>query len=200
MKTRLGLVALAASAGLASPALADTTHEFVLAGVGEVTSSYVDDYCWAEDQCTDGVPTPIGSPESFTFAFRATFDDDGSLIEILHPFDFVGFSYGAPVIGASFVFENRKVVSGHFYTDTIQDVCGGGVGVSVSGSAFTFGRSTCGWEYSVYPFIDDYGSGRLTQYRDGVAVPEPSAWALMILGFGAAGARLRLRRRCRSAT
>lgn len=32
----------------------------------------------------------------------------------------------------------------------------------------------------------------------GAAVPEPSAWALMILGFGAAGAAMRRRTRTRS--
>ncbi|WP_293682767.1 PEPxxWA-CTERM sorting domain-containing protein [uncultured Phenylobacterium sp.] len=38
------------------------------------------------------------------------------------------------------------------------------------------------------------GPGRLDGARTGVAVPEPSTWALMIGGFGLAGARLRRRR------
>ena len=34
----------------------------------------------------------------------------------------------------------------------------------------------------------------LHQISDGVAVPEPATWALMIMGFGAAGAMIRRKR------
>ena len=46
--------------------------------------------------------------------------------------------------------------------------------------------------------FDTFGAGGLdTGYLDNVliqSVPEPAAWALMIVGFGSAGAMLRRRR------
>lgn len=40
-----------------------------------------------------------------------------------------------------------------------------------------------------------FGAGQFRYALAGSAVPEPGAWALMIVGFGAAGAMIRLRRR-----
>ncbi|PZQ62265.1 MAG: hypothetical protein DI570_11570 [Phenylobacterium zucineum] len=37
-------------------------------------------------------------------------------------------------------------------------------------------------------------ASRSGAFMSGTAVPEPASWALMILGFGAAGATLRARR------
>ncbi len=45
--------------------------------------------------------------------------------------------------------------------------------------------------FSAYPY--DWNQGLVTGFNDVAAVPEPATWALMIMGFGLAGAGLRRR-------
>lgn len=60
---------------------------------------------------------------------------------------------------------------------------------------FNFGGSG-GWN-DVYP---TYGSGYIVEYGGlSMGVPEPSTWALLILGFGAVGGALRRSRKVRTA-
>jgi hypothetical protein len=50
------------------------------------------------------------------------------------------------------------------------------------------------------PEYDNDGSSVRSLYAYGVAVPEPSAWALMLIGLGFAGAAMRVRRAYRPAS
>ena len=62
--------------------------------------------------------------------------------------------------------------------------------------AFDISRTATGFGRGVAFVIEDIETGFVPT---GAAVPEPSTWALQILGFGAVGAGLRARRRALSA-
>jgi len=200
--TTISFAGAIVAVALGSSANAVEVHDFELVGNTQVVLSLIDKTCWVEDGCTDVEPTPIGTPESFTLAFRAIFTDDGEFIRLLSDVSLSGFNYDAPVIGSSFEFEGRRVIGGFVQTDTRDDICGGGVSLQLSYADFRFDRTTCYYDDTVFAFIHDIGwtplkgkpSARITQYRDGVAIPEPSTWALLILGFGSAGVALRRRR------
>lgn len=79
------------------------------------------------------------------------------------------------------------------------DVCGISreVGVCVSGGGrFTGGTSTSTNENVYLDVTDDESSANytVTYTYDPGGVPEPSTWAMMLLGFGAIGASIRRRR------
>ena len=69
-------------------------------------------------------------------------------------------------------------------------------GIAAAGNVITVTGGTppqgacCAWDY----FVNDIGFNQATP-----GVPEPASWALMITGFGAAGALLRQRRRAMAA-
>lgn len=123
----------------------------------------------------------------------ATFDGNfGGLTQGSRTGNLVSFGqtlYGVTVVGMHFgnIWDPQNVVTG-----------GQGNGNNVSvlwkfdfGSAGATGivlNNTRGWSNAVL-----YDTGNF------VAVPEPSAWALLILGFGAVGGSMRIRRRERLA-
>ena len=105
----------------------------------------------------------------------------------------VGFSFTVegPIEGELF---GSPIDRLHFFTPLF----GSGVGVVIGGSQHSINTTSAVFTGPVsaptfLPGVYTIGatSGRLTIAE---AVPEPATWALMILGFGAAGAGLRRRR------
>lgn len=73
----------------------------------------------------------------------------------------------------------------------------GGPGVQVGNGAQTFG-TTVNYDFGndIVNKIEFSSGGNSFEFDKlaGIAVPEPATWAMMIIGFGAAGAMLRRRR------
>ncbi|WP_068875527.1 MULTISPECIES: PEPxxWA-CTERM sorting domain-containing protein [unclassified Phenylobacterium] len=68
----------------------------------------------------------------------------------------------------------------------------GAGGIGYSGTAFFKFDAGAGMDSFTFNMP---GLSNAALYSTGVAVPEPATWAMMIMGFGAAGALLRRRRR-----
>jgi hypothetical protein len=85
-----------------------------------------------------------------------------------------GFSDGSELSGAL----TRRLASGHTYTVSLRNL----EGFSASGPVSSFAESS-GHEHGAFNWA----------ITGGAAVPEPAAWAMMIAGFGLAGATLRRR-------
>ncbi len=66
--------------------------------------------------------------------------------------------------------------------------------VGVGGALDVWNANTTGSVGDVWQNGVDYGSGPLGAFRVLVAVPEPTTWAMMLIGFGALGAAVRARR------
>jgi hypothetical protein len=115
------------------------------------------------------------------------------------------FDSGAGVFTLSWLEASRPVVDGgcckgdETYDVALDDVVLGSF-ATASGQQF-LSRSLVGpliasGSHTLTFVGTDLGGGDNTSFIDGVSagVPEPASWALMILGFGAAGAALRRRR------
>jgi hypothetical protein len=84
---------------------------------------------------------------------------------------------------------------------------GGTESVSFSGLALNAGSNTFTFSYASLPAptyagfqgLGDEGWG-VEQVSVGSGVPEPAAWAMMLIGFGAMGAAMRSRRKAAIAT
>lgn len=191
-------LAFAAAAALATmsfapPSFASTSY-FEIFGTGAITGASVEDNCW-EDYCANPPLATIGAPVSMSLRVVLELPTDGTgLAGGLTQLSGVGYFSGKTGEG-SFQLVDGKIVSGSVFVESGNDVCGNGTGLSFAGGKFSFSSTRCGFDPLLpfpYPFITQEGAGRITgQTRDGVAVPEPSAWAVMILGFGAVGASLR---------
>ncbi len=95
-------------------------------------------------------------------------------------------------------FDGQGRATWTFFTDTTDDVCGGGIGVSIVHGKFSIDNAYCGYLGTVwpYPFIDDLGHGVITRTEiDGIAIPEPAVWSMMVAGFAGLGYLLRRRQK-----
>jgi hypothetical protein len=198
MRRLIVAAALAAGFALAStPALANV--EFEIFGEGSVTASYLENNCWGSF-CSDtplglavGTPVQLSIWADLDLPLGFTGYANHGAITVTGLGNFGGATYG------SFHFVNGKLDQAYVFTDLNDDVCGGGRQVIISGGSFDFQSSRCGYAQGLpypYPFINVDGAGHLTgTFVDGIAVPEPATWAMMLGGFGLAGAALRRRRR-----
>lgn len=152
---------------------------------------------------SDYIPPPVGTrvtirgtihvgdpgsvyalPDGFTGDVEL-FDDFGYVIR---PYEWDvngGGSYGSSDLGCCYSTGTASLTNGRLtgfdlYTDYMSD-----------DARITNG----GWSSSIYDFSED-GSGTIFwggSWTLAGAVPEPSAWAMLIVGFGAIGAAMRRR-------
>lgn len=96
-------------------------------------------------------------------------------------------------------FSGRTAVQYDFYRDGSK--VGGAASFALDHSARFYGSSFQGLvdEVRLTGSSGNWVLDNLTYTTDVAAVPEPATWALMILGFGAAGAALRTSRRALAA-
>lgn len=78
--------------------------------------------------------------------------------------------------------------------DTVDNPAFGATVFDLLGTSVTFGFSD--GSSQTFAYVDDpaRGAGLVLQAGGGGVVPEPSTWAMMILGFGLAGAAMRSRK------
>ena len=209
--TRLAGLAAFATLGLAAAAQADTltfagpvcdTPGNVCANYSDILQTYGDIAGQLDVQYDSDVDNPSVSPfrywaSDYSGLFDVAFGEVGATVEIfLQPLSgykvtLVGFDIG------SFLNAER----------TSQVTILGGDGSAISSTGFTtFGAApvhfapgltrTDGFRIQFGPDAFDVGidnvSFRVSEI--GTAVPEPTTWAMLILGLGAAGSALRRRR------
>lgn len=165
--------------------------------------------------------TPAGLPQGNWVV--ATFSDPESMIRVFPNIDHVGASYdgyqysiygqngdgswtelfdaltvngaGEPFTLGSYFGAAPTLVNNVLSGGTFNDAGDGTVGYIAD---FSFGTA-----YSTYAFgtstMAKIGGNTEQEFSAVAAIPEPASWALMILGFGGAGAALRGRRRALAA-
>lgn len=116
---------------------------------------------------TYGPITELGraTPQNLSFDYLAAIDADP--VDIEH----MAISATSPLFGPSLAFDAEAVIPVH---------AGGGFSVSI-----------CCCPDCQSDFVDVYSSGTFDTTSVHLFVPEPTTWALMILGFGLTGSVLR---------
>ena len=140
-----------------------------------------------------GIATPDGSYYAFvqaTGSLSQTFVADAS-----GPFTIDWLAAGRPISGISGGDESYSLTVNGQSLGTFSTASGQPF-TEMSSDPFSF---TAGSTYTLaFNGLTPFSMGDNTAYFDGIqlvaAVPEPSTWALMLLGFGGIGAAMRRRR------
>ncbi len=126
---------------------------------------------------------------SFTFTVGGPSDASGSVISIRSSSGGKDLDFSSVDLDGIFAFHPDFGVVGHEPNDSwtldTASLSAGSHTIHVNGQVFATGAIGT-------PTAASYGG---TINIESVAVPEPGTWALMILGFGGAGAMLRRRQR-----
>ena len=107
--------------------------------------------------------------------------------------NFVSFRYnGSTILPEGFTITNADAFR---LGGSIGETLPGSYGVAIDGSEFYFRSSTTGrWDLGSFGTSADFGGNGI--YSGVVAaIPEPTTWGAMILGFGAIAVRLRRRQK-----
>ena len=208
----LGLAALVAAGSLALPAAAATTitpvgvtatNTFPFWGTynaenlidGSGLSGGLHDADYANMWMTDlGV-----SAAALTFDLGQTYKLSGADI---WNYNFGVEEYASTLDRAANAFTLAISTDGVTYTDILADNFSRGTGKLLAGESFglsgaaRFVRLNLTGNHQSDPATYGYSPVGLSEVRfEGSAVPEPATWAMMIIGFGAAGSAVRVSRR-----
>lgn len=179
MKGPVLLASLLLAGGLAAPAGAATL--MITAGT-TVTGYSINCFDGGEDCFAAQNLPPVGTSRSF--AFGATNIED--VTDGTFNTEIGGFAITGTVSGGQLV-----AVSG--FDLFASDACGPG-NFSATSAQFLFTETRC--DFDGFVDVGYAGSDVTLAYSLGNgAVPEPATWAVLVLGFGVAGAAMRRRRR-----
>ena len=213
LKTSL---ALAAACTLwAGSAQAATIHNLVFSGTianGNFSSqdfgpNHFDQWLLGLDDTLQNLPitVEVGDTINATITLDQLFTVPGSVDVTVFGFTLggAGFPGGNTETNASFDFFNGAalVKSGSSLTGTSGQIAAGVAFFSPNNGAFSFDSLTTSFTITELsgPAIVDYASIDYALLSP-IAVPEPTTWAMMIIGFGGVGALLRRSRRDRGLT
>jgi hypothetical protein len=144
-------------------------------------SSQADAIVWSEGDIGGGQPLIGAANTSYTFSFWV------ASVYPASPADLQLWVNGAKIDGVTFQAAGGSQALGQWQEFTYSGVTGANGLKSISLS-----------NNNLEPSGNDFALDDMSV--QGVAVPEPTSWALMLLGFGGMGAMLRSRRRPVAAT
>jgi len=198
MKLRSTFIAGALALALATPAFADIT---VLSGPAPGSLDPVSFDSGDTGFLITGLVGPTDAEVTFNGA-EALIVQGQSIQAVAGTFNFLLFTLAdAGLAFTSAQFNLDAAVSGPatiLAYDQFGDAFGGDFAVSGAGPNVFSIAATAGQSIQSIVIMSSAALDDVSQIRLGgitAIVPEPTSWALMILGFGAAGATLRQRRR-----
>lgn len=161
----------------------------VIEGDLRVTSASFEN-CPVGFNCANYLPK-VGSKGAFRVTFGDNAPRDGLFISIGTADAFVSGSLAF----ARIIFKEWRPVGGGISVEGGDDVCGGGGGLGFKATSVVGSETRCGYLYSIYPFINTSYEGKVTKVTvNGITVPEPTTWAMFILGIGLIGGAMRARK------
>jgi hypothetical protein len=185
----LGPVLLAAAAiGVSAPASA-ANGDFL--GGCDITLTTPDATAcqgYYSGNVLSGSPTDIGLQQSAIAALPGTFTWDGNWTGLVNDGNVIGTLTNGNELNFGQTLFGQTIIGAHF--GNIQDNLGNSGNVSVF---WLFDFGTEGASSVVLDNIRGFSNAAL--YTTGSGVPEPATWAMMLMGFGAAGFALRKSRR-----